>query len=88
MQRLTRYVGVRLTGVTSGNDSFAAKLLRLFEEGTAASAQSGVPGGQDRERLRHGARRSRVSLPRRGHQTWQSAGHHPQLRPGRGTTGR
>jgi hypothetical protein len=38
MQRMTR---VRLTGVTSGNDSFAAKLLRLFEEGTAASARSG-----------------------------------------------
>src|SRR5262249_14827867 len=31
--------GVRLTGVTSGNDSCAAILLRLFEEGSAASTR-------------------------------------------------
>ena len=47
MQRLTRNEVVGLTGVTSGNDSFAAKLLRLFEEGTAASAQSAVPGARN-----------------------------------------
>jgi len=49
--------GVRLTGVTSGNDSCAAMLLRLFEEGSAASTRSVC------RRPGTGAARSRAPRP-------------------------